>query len=71
VVESRQQLERWVAELAARYHDDDLPLPDSWGGFRLVPQRFEFWQHREDRLHDRLRYTRGRGDGWHLERLAP
>jgi pyridoxamine 5'-phosphate oxidase len=71
VVESRQQLERWVAELAARYQDDDLPLPDSWGGFRLVPQRFEFWQHREDRLHDRLRYTRGRGDGWHLERLAP
>jgi pyridoxamine 5'-phosphate oxidase len=71
VVESREQLERWVAELAARHEGTELPLPESWGGFRLVPERFEFWQHREDRLHDRLRYTRGRGDGWQLERLAP
>jgi pyridoxamine 5'-phosphate oxidase len=71
VVESRQQLERWVAELTARYEGAELPLPDSWGGFRLVPESFEFWQHREDRLHDRLRYTRGGDSGWQLERLAP
>ncbi|MGN6167344.1 MAG: pyridoxamine 5'-phosphate oxidase [Solirubrobacteraceae bacterium] len=71
VVESRQELEHWVAELAARYEGVELPLPDSWGGFRLVPERFEFWQHREDRLHDRLRYSRGRDGGWQLERLAP
>jgi pyridoxamine 5'-phosphate oxidase len=46
-------------------------VPENWGGFRLVPETLEFWQHREDRLHDRLRYRRG-GDGrWLLERLAP
>jgi pyridoxamine 5'-phosphate oxidase len=71
VVESREQLERWVAELAARYEGAELPLPESWGGFRLVPESFEFWQHREDRLHDRVRYTRRRDGGWRLERLAP
>jgi pyridoxamine 5'-phosphate oxidase len=71
VIESRQQLERWVAELAARYESAELPLPDSWGGFRLVPESFEFWQHREDRLHDRLRYARDHAGGWKLERLAP
>jgi pyridoxamine 5'-phosphate oxidase len=71
VVGSRQQLEGWVGELAARYEDAELPLPESWGGFRLVPEAFEFWQHREDRLHDRLRYTRERGGSWSLERLAP
>lgn len=71
VVESRQQLEGWVAALSARYENAELPLPESWGGFRLLPERFEFWQHREDRLHDRLRYTsRPEGD-WQLERLAP
>lgn len=71
VVESRGQLERWVSETAARYEDAELPLPESWGGFRLIPESFEFWQHREDRLHDRLRYTRALDGGWHLERLAP
>jgi pyridoxamine 5'-phosphate oxidase len=71
VIESRQALEGWVDELAARYSGEDLPVPEGWGGFRLVPEAFEFWQHREDRLHDRLRYRR-RDDGrWVLERLAP
>jgi pyridoxamine 5'-phosphate oxidase len=71
VIESRQQLEEWVDELAARYKDDELPVPENWGGFRLVPEVIEFWQHREDRLHDRLRY-RLRNDGsWLLERIAP
>ena len=71
VVESRQQLEGLVGELAARYADAELPVPESWGGFRLAPKTFEFWQHREDRLHDRLRYTEARDGGWRLERLAP
>lgn len=71
VVESRDQLQGWVSELAASYEGADLPVPENWGGFRLVPERLEFWQHREDRLHDRLRYTRGRDGGWQLERLAP
>jgi pyridoxamine 5'-phosphate oxidase len=69
VVESRQLLEESVAELAARY-PDEVPIPASWGGFRLTPKVFEFWQHRHDRLHDRLRYTPEAG-GWRIERLAP
>lgn len=69
VVESREALEQRVAELGARY-PSELPLPERWGGFRVSPQSFEFWQHREDRLHDRLRYT-PEGAGWKIERLAP
>lgn len=70
-IESREVLERRVAELAAEYEGADPPLPEAWGGFRLVPSSFEFWQNREDRLHDRLRYNRA-GDGrWRVERLAP
>ena len=70
-IESREQLERRVAELAERHEGSELPVPDFWGGFRLVPDSFEFWQHREDRLHDRLIYSRAAGGGWRLERLAP
>ncbi len=69
-IASREWLEHHVADLAARYQDAELRLPDAWGGFRLIPESFEFWQHRDDRLHDRLRYTRTE-DGWQLERLAP
>ena len=70
VVESRAWLEQRVAELAAQYRDEEPPLPDGWGGFVVVPRTIEFWQHREDRLHDRLLYTRD-GGGWLIERLAP
>jgi pyridoxamine 5'-phosphate oxidase len=71
VIASREVLEERVAELGARYAGVELPQPENWGGFRLRPESFEFWQHREDRLHDRLRYVRA-GDGeWRRERLAP
>ena len=70
VIASREELERRVARLARQFGDGDLPLPEAWGGFRLRPARIEFWQHREDRLHDRFRY-RPQGDGWTIERLAP
>jgi pyridoxamine 5'-phosphate oxidase len=70
-VADRERLEQRVAELAERHEGVDLPIPDFWGGFRLVPREFEFWQHREDRLHDRLRYSREDGGGWRIERLAP
>ena len=50
--------------------DKASPLPSSWGGIRVVPVEFEFWQGRENRLHDRFRYGRD-GDGWAIERLAP
>ena len=69
VVADRAELERRVADLRAR-HGDDPPRPESWGGYRIAPATWEFWQHREDRLHDRLRYRRD-GTTWLVERLAP
>jgi pyridoxamine-phosphate oxidase len=70
-IPGREWLEERVAELAAAYDGAEVPLPEHWGGFRLLPESFEFWQHREDRLHDRLLYTRAGDAGWRLERLAP
>ncbi|MGH3022895.1 MAG: pyridoxamine 5'-phosphate oxidase [Gaiellaceae bacterium] len=69
VVPDRETLERAFAEAEAE-HGDDPPLPPWWGGYLLRPERFEFWQNRPNRLHDRFRYTRA-GDSWRLERLAP
>jgi pyridoxamine 5'-phosphate oxidase len=69
-VPSRAVLERAVVELAVK-HPDRVPLPPDWGGFALRPRWIEFWESREDRLHDRLRYVRGREGGWRIERLAP
>jgi pyridoxamine 5'-phosphate oxidase len=68
-LESREALEARFAELDAAY-PEDVPRPPHWGGFRLVPDTYEFWQHRENRLHDRLRYRREDGS-WATERLAP
>jgi len=70
-IASREVLERRVAELAALHGDGDLPPPEAWGGFRVMPESYEFWQNRANRLHDRMRYTRGSGGGWEVERLAP
>jgi pyridoxamine 5'-phosphate oxidase len=65
----RAELERLYEEARARF-GEEVPLPPYWGGLRLVPHAYEFWQHGDDRLHDRVRYTRD-GDGWRKERLAP
>ena len=70
VLANRAQLDEAVAELAREHEGSDVPRPEHWGGYRLRPETYEFWQHRDDRLHDRLRYTRD-GDGWRVERLAP
>ena len=70
-VAGRDALEERVAELTKRYEGGELPIPDWWGGFRVAPDSYEFWQHREDRLHDRLRYTPAGGDTWGIVRLAP
>ncbi|MDQ6817613.1 MAG: pyridoxamine 5'-phosphate oxidase [Actinomycetota bacterium] len=69
-ITDRKVLERRVAELEASHGGEELPVPEWWGGFLLMPKTFEFWQHREDRLHDRLRYSLRDGE-WQIERLAP
>ena len=72
VIPSRHALEDAVGELTRRHAGEDLPLPADWGGYRLKPEEYELWQHRADRLHDRVRYRRSRErDGWVRERLAP
>jgi pyridoxamine 5'-phosphate oxidase len=69
VVESRTVLEQRVAELREKF-GDNVPLPPFWGGFRLTPDRFEFWQGRQNRLHDRIVYELA-GEGWNIVRLSP
>ncbi len=70
VVSSRGVLEKSVAELATR-HPQVVPLPPDWGGYAVTPRWIEFWESREDRLHDRLRYVRGPSGLWRVERLSP
>jgi pyridoxamine 5'-phosphate oxidase len=70
VIETRTALEQQFERLKAKFAAGDVPLPDFWGGFRVVPEAVEFWQARENRLHDRFLYRRD-GDGWSVDRLAP
>jgi pyridoxamine 5'-phosphate oxidase len=70
VVKSRDVLERAVLQLAKKY-PAEVPLPADWGGYAVRPRWIEFWESREDRLHDRLRYMRRRDGAWRIERLAP
>jgi pyridoxamine 5'-phosphate oxidase len=66
----RAELDALYTAAEERFADDDVPLPDFWGGFRVVPTTFEFWAHRDDRLHDRIAYART-ATGWTRTRLAP
>lgn len=70
VIGSRVELEARHAELDARHPGDDVPLPAHWGGYRVAPEQYEYWQGRPNRLHDRLRYRR-EGGLWVIERLSP
>jgi pyridoxamine 5'-phosphate oxidase len=70
-LDSRDELEARVAELEREFEGREVPLPPHWGGYRLEPETWEFWQHRDSRLHDRFRYCRQDSGGWTIERLGP
>lgn len=70
VIPSRESLEALFSRYDAELDGQEIPLPEHWGGYRVVPDSIEFWQGRKSRLHDRLRYVRDRGR-WSVERLAP
>jgi pyridoxamine 5'-phosphate oxidase len=70
-VPSREALEDQMRQFQRRFPGEDIPRPPHWGGYRVVPDVVEFWQGRPNRLHDRLRYRRGEGGGWLIERLSP
>jgi pyridoxamine 5'-phosphate oxidase len=70
VIPGRAQLESGLREVEERFTGGEVPLPPHWGGYRVRPEEIEFWQGRESRLHDRIRYTRD-GDRWRIERLSP
>ncbi len=70
VIENRAVLEERLKQIKARFAGRPVPRPPFWGGFRLIPDAIDFWQGRQDRLHDRFHFSR-QGADWHLERLAP
>jgi pyridoxamine 5'-phosphate oxidase len=71
VIANREELEERLNQVAAKYGDQDIPLPPFWGGYRLLPDAIEFWQGRPSRLHDRLLYSRDSNRQWSMHRLSP
>ena len=71
VIEDYSVLEKAYQHLERHYQGQEIPCPEHWGGYRVIPGQFEFWQGRTNRLHDRLRYTPSSTGGWKLERLSP
>jgi pyridoxamine 5'-phosphate oxidase len=71
VITTRSLLETKFAEMKAKFLNGDVPLPDHWGGYRVTPASFEFWQGRPSRLHDRFRYVRQPDGRWPVARLMP
>ncbi len=71
VITGRAEVEDRLHGLEQQYPGDDIPTPPHWGGYRVAPDAFEFWQGRPSRLHDRLRYTRQPDGSWRIDRLAP
>lgn len=72
VLKDREELEQQVKDVETRFHGkDEIPVPEFWGGLRVIPDMIEFWQGRESRLHDRFRYTKDEGGEWKVDRLSP
>jgi pyridoxamine 5'-phosphate oxidase len=71
VLPNREALEAELERVRSRFASDEPTLPPHWGGFRVAPEALEFWQGRESRLHDRIRYRRGPTGAWVHERLSP
>jgi len=71
VVDARQVLDARLTEMSERFEDGNVTLPPHWGGYRVKPDKFEFWQGRPNRLHDRFRYSRRADGAWQIDRLAP
>ncbi|KAI9745619.1 MAG: hypothetical protein M1818_001153 [Claussenomyces sp. TS43310] len=71
VLDARDQLDGWVDEVEKRFEgQEQIPVPEFWGGLRIIPERVEFWQGRESRLHDRFEYVK-EGEEWKIQRLSP
>jgi pyridoxamine 5'-phosphate oxidase len=70
-IENREALMQQLVDVSARFGEGDIPRPPHWGGYRLVPITWEFWQGGENRLHDRFRYSRADGESWRVTRLQP
>ena len=71
IVPNREFLENKLTDLTKQFEGKTVPLPDYWGGYRVIPATIEFWQGRTNRLHDRIRYTKIKNDEWKIERLSP
>lgn len=71
VIENRQVLEKSMSDLQAKFAGGEVPCPENWGGYEVTPTRFEFWQGRPSRLHDRVCFTQTDSSVWKMERLAP
>jgi pyridoxamine 5'-phosphate oxidase len=69
-ISSRSFLETQIKSIATKFKNKEIPLPDFWGGYRVIPEKIEFWQGRDNRLHDRFEYTLS-DDVWTINRLAP
>lgn len=70
MINNRSVLKTLMNQIKEKFKEGDIPLPDAWGGYRIKPKQYEFWQGRASRLHDRFRYKK-EGNGWVIERLAP
>jgi pyridoxamine 5'-phosphate oxidase len=70
VITSRSLLEEKLAEIKSKFNKGEVPLPDFWGGYKIIPSRIEFWQGRSNRLHDRIEFTK-KDNSWNIQRLSP